>query len=119
MPCSWTPGATPQQGIGKNMSCFGNAGAGSLMSMPLRQNNWDMTIAKSFPLGKEGKRMIMFRAEAYNVWNHTQFSSINTSIQYDLPKWQQGVLSQTNNQLGRYTAARDPRRMAMTIRLEF
>jgi hypothetical protein len=119
MPCSWAPGATPQQGIGKNMSCFGNAGAGSLMSMPLRQNNWDMTIAKSFPLGKEGKRMIMFRAEAYNVWNHTQFSSINTSIQYDLPKWQQGVLSQTNNQLGRYTAARDPRRMAMTIRLEF
>ena len=26
-PCSFTPGATPQQGIGQSFSCFGNAGA--------------------------------------------------------------------------------------------
>ena len=116
-PCSWTPQATPQQGIGKSMACFGNAGAGSLMSMPLRQNNWDMTFAKSFPMGE--KRLLTFRAEMYNIWNHTQFNGINTTIQYDFPSWQTGVLKQTNNQLGRFTGARDQRKMAMTLRFQF
>jgi hypothetical protein len=118
-PCSWTPQATPQQGIGQSMACFGNAGPGSIMSVPLRQNNWDMTFAKNFPLGHETRRVLMFRVEAYNIWNHTQFSSLNTTIQYDLPSWQKGILVQTNNQLGRYTGARDPRKMAMTLRLQF
>lgn len=118
-PCSWTPAATPQQGIGQSMACFGNAGPGSIMSVPLRQNNWDMTFAKNFPLGHESRRVLTFRAEMYNIWNHTQFSSLNTTIQYDFPSWQKGILTQTNNQLGRYTAARDPRKMAMTLRLVF
>jgi hypothetical protein len=118
-PCSWTPAATPQMGVGQNMSCFGNAGAGSLMKVPLRQNNWDMTFAKNIPLGKEGRRMLTFRAEMFNIWNHTQFNGLNTSIQYDYPQWKLGNLVQTNNQLGRYTGARDPRKMAMTLRLEF
>jgi hypothetical protein len=118
-PCSWTPAATPQMGIGQNMACFGNAGPGSLMKVPLRQNNWDMTFAKNIPLGKEAKRMLTFRAEMFNIWNHTQFNGLNTSIQYDYPQWKLGNLVQTNNQLGRYTGARDPRKMAMTLRLEF
>jgi hypothetical protein len=117
-PCSWTPAATPQMGIGKSMDCFGNAGPGSLLSVPYRANNWDMTFAKSFPLGSE-RRVLIFRAEMYNIFNHTQFSGINTSVQFDYPLWKTGVLKQTNNQLGRYTGVRDPRRMAMTLRLEF
>jgi len=117
MPCSWTPQATPQLGIGQSMACFGNAGAGALMSVPLRQNNWDMNFTKNFPLGE--KRLLTVRWETYNIWNHTQFSSLNTTIQYDLPSWQTGVIKQTNNQLGRYTAARDPRKMAITVRVQF
>ncbi len=118
-PCSWTPQSTPQKGIGKSMDCFGNAGSGSLMSVPLRQNNWDMTFAKGFPLGRDTRRLLQFRVEAYNIWNHTQFNGINTSIQYDFPSWQAGILKQTNNQLGRYTGARDPRKIAMTLRVDF
>ena len=117
-PCSWTPQATPQQGVGKSMECFGNAGPGNIMSVPLHLNNFDMTFAKAFPLKNE-KRQLIFRAEMYNIFNHTQFSSLNTSIQYDFPSWQKGIISQTNNQLGRYTGARDPRRMAMTVRFTF
>ena len=117
MPCSWTPQATPQLGIGQSMACFGNAGAGALMSVPLRQNNWDMNFSKNFPMGE--KRLLTVRLETYNIWNHTQFSSLNTTIQYDLPSWQTGVIKQTNNQLGRYTAARDPRKMAITVRVQF
>jgi hypothetical protein len=33
--------------------------------------------------------------------------------------WQNGNPTQVNNQLGRYTGARDPRKMAMTLRLDF
>jgi hypothetical protein len=117
-PCSWSAGATPQQGVGRSMECFGNAGAGQLFTIPTRLNNWDLTLAKNFPLKGE-KRQLTFRAEVYNIFNHTQFSSINSTIQYDLKNWQNGVLVQSNNQLGRFTAARDPRKMAMTLRLQF
>jgi hypothetical protein len=116
-PCSYTPGATPQLGIGQSMACFGNAGPGSIMTVPMRINNWDVTFAKNFPMGE--RRRLIFRAEMYNIWNHTQFSGLNTTIQYDYPQWKAGNLVQSNNQLGRYTSARDPRRMAMTLRFEF
>ncbi|MCL6543588.1 MAG: carboxypeptidase regulatory-like domain-containing protein [Bryobacteraceae bacterium] len=118
MPCSWTPQATPQQGIGQSMSCFGNAGSGQLIKIPTSMNNWDITFAKSFPYFGEGRSLI-FRAEMYNIWNHTQISGVNTTIQFNLPDWQKGILTQTNNQLMQYTGARDPRRMAMTLRFEF
>ncbi|MBZ5582643.1 MAG: TonB-dependent receptor plug domain-containing protein [Acidobacteriia bacterium] len=120
MPCSWAPMARPQDGIGKSMSCFGNAGAGSMLSLPTQMNNWDVTLAKSFPLGgNEGRRELVFRTEMYNVFNHTQFNGYNTSIQFDLLNWQQGIMKQTNTSLGRPTGVRSPRQMAMSLRLQF
>jgi hypothetical protein len=119
MPCSWTPGAAPQQGIGQSMSCFGNAGPGSVIPIPnTRINNWDMIFSKSFPLKSE-KRVLMFRAEMYNIFNHTQFTAANIAPQYSWPLWQTGVLQQTNANLGRYTAAATPRQMSMSLRLQF
>jgi hypothetical protein len=118
MPCSWTPGTTPQKGIGQNMSCFGNAGGGSLVKVPYGMNNWDLNLSKNFPLGSE-RRYISFRAEMYNFPNHTQFSGINNSPTYDLAKWQAGTVSQTNANLGRYTSVRNPRQMSMSLRLQF
>jgi len=118
-PCSWTPGATPQQGIGKSLSCFGNAGAGSLIPLPgTRTFNWDMTFSKAFPLKSE-KRELIFRAEIYNIFNHTQFTAANIAPQYNWPLWQAGILQQTNANLGRYTAAATPRQMSMSVRLHF
>ena len=118
-PCSWTPGATPQQGVGQSMECFGNAGAGSIIPLPGTQVfNWDVTFGKAFPLKSE-KRQIIFRAEMYNIFNHTQFTAANTSPQYNWPLWQTGVLQQTNANLGRYTAAANPRQMSMSLRLQF
>jgi hypothetical protein len=118
-PCSYAPGATPQQGVGQNTSCFGNAGSGSLVTVPdTRVFNWDMTFAKNFPLKSE-KRVLMFRAEMYNIFNHTQFSGANTSPQYNWPNWQNGVLQQTNASLNRYTSALNPRQMSMSLRFQF
>ena len=118
-PCSWTPGPTPQQGIGQSLSCFGNAGAGSLIPIPgTRVFNWDMTFAKAFPLKSE-KRQLIFRAEIYNIFNHTQFTAANIAPQYNWPLWQAGILQQTNANLGRYTAAAPPRQMSMSVRVHF
>jgi hypothetical protein len=118
-PCSWTPGPTPQQGVGQSISCFGNAGAGNLIPIPgTRAFNWDMTFTKAFPLKSE-RRQIQFRAEIYNIFNHTQFTAANISPQYNWPLWQTGVLQQTNANLGRYTSAANPRQMSMSLRLQF
>ncbi len=85
-------------------------------------NNWDMTFAKSFRAGE--RREFTFRAEMYNIFNHTQFSSINSTIQFDLASYQnwtqgKGQLVQSNTQLGRYTGTQSPRRMAMSLRFQF
>ncbi|MBZ5583467.1 MAG: carboxypeptidase regulatory-like domain-containing protein [Acidobacteriia bacterium] len=107
----------------QTMDCFGNAGQGSIMSIPTWMNNWDVSLAKNIPIFSE-KRMLTFRAEFYNLPNHTQFSGVNTSVQYDLTSYQnwiagKGSLVQSNNQLGRYTSARNPRQVAMTLRFVF
>jgi hypothetical protein len=118
-PCSYQPGATPQKGIGQSLECLGNAGAGSIIAVPgTRVNNWDMTFQKVFPLKSE-KRVVMFRAEMYNIFNHTQFSSASISPTYDWSNWQNGVLQQTNSGLNRYTAALNPRQMSMSLRFQF
>jgi hypothetical protein len=118
-PCSYTPAATPQLGIGQSMDCFGNAGAGNLITVPMtRVDNVNMMFAKSFPLKSE-KRVLIFRAEMYNILNHTQFSGFNVSPTYDWSNWKNGNLVQTNNNLGRMTAAMSPRQMSMSLRFEF
>jgi hypothetical protein len=56
----------------------------------------------------------------YNIFNHTQISGISTGINYDFPKWQQGILAPpANDTFGRFSGARDPRRMAFTLRFQF
>ncbi len=107
----------------QTLDCFGNAGSGSTMSVPIWMNNWDLTLAKNIPLGGE-RRMLTFRAEMYNLPNHTQFSGINNTLQYDLGSYQKwiagtGSLVQSNSQFGRYTSARSPRQMAMSLRFQF
>ena len=106
----------------QSLACFGNGGAGQIIKIPTRVNNWDMTFAKSFKLAE--KRQISFRAEMYNIFNHTQFSALNSNVQYSAPSyyaWMAGTgpLVQSNSQLGRPTAARSPRQMSMSLRLTF
>jgi hypothetical protein len=109
-PCNWN---------NRNMGCFGNAGGNNYMYQPTSMNNWDITVAKFFPLKAERGRGFTFRAEMYNAPNHTQFSGINTSPTFDWPAFQQGRIVQSNSQFGRWTSARNPRQMAMTLRFEF
>jgi hypothetical protein len=107
----------------QTMDCFGNAGSGSIFSVPIWMNNWDMSLIKNIPIKSE-HRVLTFRAEFYNLPNHTQFSSINNTLQFDLSSYQnwiagKGSLVQSNSQFGRYTGARNPRQVAMTLRFQF
>lgn len=108
----------PCSATNKSMSCFGNAGGNAYMFQPTTMQNWDVTLAKRIPVGGE-RRAFIFRAEAYNIFNHTQWSGINTSPTFDWPSFQKGQIVQSNVQFGRYSAVRPPRQMAMTLRFEF
>jgi len=54
---------------------FGNAGR-NILNNPSR-TNFDMGLFKHFPLRSE-QRALEFRAEAFNVFNHTQWSGVNS-----------------------------------------
>jgi len=71
----------------------------------------NMSVFKNFRLG--GNRRIQFRWEAYNVFNQVNWSSINTTAQFN-PAGQQ-----VNASFGQATGARDPRIMQGAIRFSF
>ena len=56
---------------------FGNSGR-NILNIPMRWN-FDMGLFKNFYL-KEGGPNFEFRAEGFNVFNHTQWSGINNGI---------------------------------------
>jgi hypothetical protein len=76
-----------------------------------RNQNWDLTVFKSFPL-RESLR-VQFRWELYNALNQTQFTTIDTAARFD----PQG--RQVNARFGEFTAARPPRVMQFALRFLF
>jgi hypothetical protein len=56
---------------------------------------------------------LIFRAEAYNTFNHTQFDSLDTTITFNAA----GV--NTRSSSGRITGSREPRILQFALRLAF
>jgi len=56
---------------------------------------------------------VQFRSEFYNAFNHTQFSTLNTTARFDAGR------NQVNGQFGQYTAARNPRIVQLALKLHF
>lgn len=73
--------------------------------------NVDAVLMKEFPLG-EASRALQFRFEAYNALNHTQFSSVDTNAIFTNGQ-------QINSDFGNYTAAGNPRRLQLGLKLFF
>jgi hypothetical protein len=91
-------------------------GIGNAARNPLRGpgiNNWDISIFKNFPLGKEGARRLQFRWEMYNAFNHTQFSGVDTTARFD------AMGQQVNRRFGEFTSVRDARRIQVGLKLYF
>ncbi|MEN6532818.1 MAG: carboxypeptidase-like regulatory domain-containing protein [Bryobacteraceae bacterium] len=88
---------------------FGNA-AKTLIRGP-GINNWDLAIFKNFPVRE--LLNFQFRWEMYNAFNHTQFSSLDTTARFDASG------AQINSALGQFAAARNPRQMQFALRFSF
>ncbi|MEO7143838.1 MAG: carboxypeptidase regulatory-like domain-containing protein [Bryobacteraceae bacterium] len=74
-------------------------------------NNWDLSLFKKIPIRE--KVTLQFRAEAYNAFNHTQWSGVNTSARFD------AAGHQVNGLFGQVTSASDPRIMQLALRVSF
>jgi len=74
-------------------------------------NNWDIAIFKNFPIHESIR--CQFRWEAYNAFNHTQFSTLDTAARFD------SAGNQISASFGSFTAARNPRIMQVALRFYF
>ncbi len=83
------------------LGTFGNAGR-SLVRGP-GINNWDVSFAKRTPLAENV--MLQFRAEFFNLFNHSQFAGVGTTV---------GA-----GTFGQVVSARDPRITQLGLRLIF
>ena len=130
-----------------NVGCFTVPGIGDKGPYPrayLRNpgfTNQDLALSKSFPFGKEGKHKLQLRVEAFNVFNHTEFSGVNRTTNIVNGLGQQGNnaaffnnytgLTVTNNLrpagntsvlgtfFGEYTSTRDPRIIQLAAKFYF
>jgi hypothetical protein len=75
-------------------------------------NNFDMTIFKNFPFHERANLQLRF--EAYNAFNHTQFSGMNTTAQFNPATGQQ-----VNAAFGTLTSARGARVGQASLRFSF
>ncbi|HEX2489382.1 MAG TPA: hypothetical protein VHR27_08260, partial [Blastocatellia bacterium] len=69
---------------------------------------------KNFRIGGENGVSMQYRLEMYNAFNHTQFSGVDTTAQFN-----PNTGAQTNTRFGQYTAARDSRRIVMGLKVNF
>ena len=88
---------------------IGNLGLGVLRGPGVR--NFDLTLTKEFRV-KDTSRLEL-RFEAYNAFNHTQFSAVDTTARFD------AAGNQVNARFGAFTAARNPRQGQMSLRFVF
>ena len=89
---------------------WGDAGLGILRQPAW--SNWDMTLEKRIRIANSDRRVVRLRLEAYNVFNHAEFSTLGTTLSL-----RAGV--NTNTTYGQYTATQSPRQMSTTLRFEF
>ena len=86
-------------------------------------NNWDLSFFKNTDIPWFGKKWkgwaaesatIQFRAEFFNVWNHTQLSGVNTTFNIAAPGQ-----PAANSDFGAVVSALAPREIQFGLRLEF
>ncbi|MBV9508310.1 MAG: TonB-dependent receptor [Acidobacteriia bacterium] len=89
---------------------IGNSGRNNIKG-PGR-NNFDFALFRNFNLGNE-KRTLVFRAEAYNAFNHLQINTIDTSPRYT------AAGAQIDPTFGQALSAYPARQLQFSLRLRF
>jgi hypothetical protein len=80
---------------------FGNSGRTVINAPGI--NNWDLALAKSFPLVRESTKL-QVRAEAFNSWNHAQFGQPNGN-------------AGAGTTFGRISSTRTPRLIQLAVKV--
>ena len=75
-------------------------------------NAWDISVFKNFPVFSES-RIIQFRSEFYNMFNHTQFAGVDSTARFD------AAGNQVNTRLGQVTSARAARVIQFALSFKF
>jgi hypothetical protein len=100
------PSIFSSTGVSSNFQDQPPEGAGTRAAVRLAPIfNVDMSVQKSFRLPKEGQRML-FRAEAFNAFNHPNFTNPSLSLQSPLT-------------FGEFQGTMPPRSMQFALRYEF
>lgn len=104
-----------------NAPTRGNVGKGVLRGPGV--NNWDISLYRNLKFGERIKGQ--FRFETYNTFNHTQFSSVDTNLNFQQVSPQPAsatlnkVYTQINPLFMQGTSARPSRRAQLSLRLSF
>ena len=91
---------------------IGNAGV-NIMYGPGFANH-DLTLARHVNLGHEERRQLQLKLEAFNVFNHTQFTGVNSGFAFNATTGQN-----TNTTIGALTGERGARIIALEMRVQF
>lgn len=100
-----------------NTAAFAAPGVGNFGNAPRDVfrgpgiNNSDFTLFKNFPIREKAR--LQFRAEMYNLFNHTQWSGVDNNARFD------AAGNQVNGQFGQVTSARLERQLQFALRFEF
>ncbi|MEZ5400656.1 MAG: carboxypeptidase-like regulatory domain-containing protein [Bryobacteraceae bacterium] len=78
-------------------------------------NNWDASLFKNTNITE--RLRLQLRFEFFNLFNHTQFATVNTGI--SVPNPGQAVTQATRGRTGEVTGTRDPRTLQMGVKLYF
>lgn len=111
----FNPSAFALPALGTNITTpvLGNLGGGSgVMSLPSYWNA-DMTMAKFIPIFGEG-RGLRLQAQAYNIFNHPEFNTVTTGIQWTAT----GAINNLAAS-GVYNSTLPARILAFSARVEF
>ena len=111
----FNPNAFAVPAVGTNITTpvLGNLGGGAgVLTLP-RVTNLDATMAKFFPVFGE-RRGVRLQFQAYNVFNHTEFSGVGTGLQWDATG---KLINQPS--VGVFNAVLPARILALGARFEF
>jgi hypothetical protein len=68
-------------------------------------SSFDMAIQKEFSLAKEGKARLQLRFDAFNVFNHANFTGLNTTLNFQSYPNTAGVITVPRPLPPRHSAA--------------
>jgi Carboxypeptidase regulatory-like domain len=83
------------------------------------RDNWNLSLFKSFVLSETRGSRLEIRLETFNTWNHTQFSGVNTGINFNYNSTTNSFTYNGGNNFGQFNSAFDPRILQLGGKIYF